>query len=283
MRKIIIHLGCPRTATTTLQKSIFPNLKNFKFIKLYSYKSLLKQIHKNFEKTKEDFRKQIYKKNNYIISDELFLAPKYGASLIESNLINLKHFLKNFKIKPIILVTTRNSFDYFNSYHARNYHHINDKFKNLKKNKELYKVLKNLNLKNIKVNNYDKYFKCFNKIYITKTVKKILKNYKIVEIDYDDYNSDFNLFRKELCAQTGMKIPYKKKLELSLLNKSKYNIKSKKIIYPKAARSRISNLFYKIYIKFNLNFLNTAPFNQGFFIFERNNKNKFNKFISKLY
>ena len=283
MKKIIIHLGCPRTATKTLQKSIFPNLKYFKFIKQYSNKNLLKQINKNFEITKKEFKKQIHKKNNFIISDELFLSPKYGAPLIESNLINLNYFLKNFKIKPIILITTRNSFDYFNSYHSRNYHDINEEFRNLRKNKELYKILKNLDLKYIKVNNYDKYFKCFNTIYITKTVKKIFKNYKIVKIDYDNYNSDLNLFTKELSTQTGMKISYKKKLKLSLLNRSKYTIKSKEIIYPKAAKNKISNLFYRIYKKLNISFLNIAPLNQGFFVFERNNKNKFNKFISKLY
>jgi len=72
----IIHIGYPKTATTWFQKSIFPNISNFKLIpKETIQKYIVSTSEDEFEKFIVDCKKLI-PDNNFILSDEDFITNK---------------------------------------------------------------------------------------------------------------------------------------------------------------------------------------------------------------
>ena len=72
----IIHIGYPKTATTWFQKSIFPNISNFKLIpKETLQKYIVSASEGEFEKFIVDYKK-LLPDNNFILSDEDFITNK---------------------------------------------------------------------------------------------------------------------------------------------------------------------------------------------------------------
>ncbi|MBN2348492.1 MAG: hypothetical protein JXJ22_06640 [Bacteroidales bacterium] len=111
MKKAVLHIGYPKTATSWFQKSYFPRVKNVDF---YSHLKLPTEFFKektnnNILKVREYFERS---KNTIVISDETLLG-KFSA--IENNAIKYKAFFED----AVVIIFLRNQLEKF----ASNYSH----------------------------------------------------------------------------------------------------------------------------------------------------------------
>ena len=247
-KKIIIHIGYPKTGTTFLQNKIF-NMDKFNYFILkkfdYIFDSILYDSDQNFKSKKKKisdiFKKFILKNKINIISREGFLGLNTN---IKRNFARLKELL-NKDVKIIFIMVVRKQINILESFYAEDFINISKKQKeykfyknfifnfcklNISKNDQTYIIRENL-----------KYYKIYQKI------KKIFPLSKIIIFDYDD------LFHNKKLEEKFNKFIFKKKiiknLNLKFENKGlktkneRYRNYNSLIIFLK--KPKIYDLFFK--------------------------------------
>lgn len=122
-KNLYLHLGYPKTATSTLQKYLFPNFKNTSFIgkpfkskiiekifyKLYRQDSLFYKKLDNKNTLKKEINKY-YKNVNLIFSDETILEA-FNSKIIDKMVImqRLKDIFSDYNIKVILVLRNQMS------------------------------------------------------------------------------------------------------------------------------------------------------------------------------
>lgn len=260
-KKLYIHLGPPKTGSTYLQREVFLE-KKFNYINSEKNKKKIKNLSitkviillrilddSSFELKKKKLLNIFLKINLFnnkinILSDELFLAPKYGFLKLRRNLIRLNFFIteleKRKKIDIFFLIYKRNSIQYFLSYCSYVSEIYSKKYLNLKNFRELKAIIlsRKINSKNLD------FFKCFNIDILIILIKKIFKK-KIYVFKFNEINKEKNFFSLvELFAI--QQINFKRK---------KYNTQSKILIndsvYYLNSYSYISKFFLYLDKKIN--------------------------------
>lgn len=132
MSRLIIHIGYPKTATTTLQMHLFEKLDNIEYLGI-PFDQDMEQLFDLFiecdkifyEKKKkyyiELFRKRFNSNKIYLLSNELIMEPlrrgKTNSGLV---LERLKDFFSHFFEDIRLVVTLRNQFDLLISRYNQN-------------------------------------------------------------------------------------------------------------------------------------------------------------------
>lgn len=144
-RNLFIHVGYPKTGTTTLQKHFFPKLEEFQYIgkhddggKLFDFDlSIVNNLIFKPDLNKNSFSKEVFKKNKILLSEESFIFNSLRASNINgetkiprpidiaSNIRRLfNHKLYNVKI----LFTIRRQDQMVTSLYSQSYLHYYSKY-----------------------------------------------------------------------------------------------------------------------------------------------------------
>ena len=107
MKKIIVHIGYPKTGTTWFQDNFYPYVENYKYFNREEFKNLFllgsnKEIY--------DYSQKTYNNSNHILCEEEIINIKSGLS-VEDKAKRLKLIFDN----PKIIIFIRNQFDILES------------------------------------------------------------------------------------------------------------------------------------------------------------------------
>jgi len=144
-KNIVIHVGYPKSGTTTLQKHFFPNVENYKFIgrfkseefmdryKLISSDSFNRLVFEDYIRfDSKKIRDSILNNDNnsFIISEENFIAISFREKLIKGEMVMPDFALSAKKLRDIfdadkfnvkIFFTIRRQEDLIPSLYAQSY------------------------------------------------------------------------------------------------------------------------------------------------------------------
>lgn len=128
-QKIFIHIGLPKTATTSLQKDLFPQLKNTKYLGIsyprtweYDpstvYGAFMLGMHSGDNQQFKAALDQLDPLQNVLISEEMITVVT-GSADWERNLKNVHSLLRDYDYR--LLVTIRDPLDAMFSYYVERY------------------------------------------------------------------------------------------------------------------------------------------------------------------
>lgn len=216
-KKIFIHLGFPKTASTYLQNNIFPNMKETLYlgkpfentIRILEYK-ILKLNETQYEQEKKDLINSLEKifnkpNNKYILSHEGFLrCTRYNepdnpiSNNIFQTLKRLDEIFSNYCEVNFILVIRKYD-DMLRSYllqfhNTFKFEYNEDNFlKDLRKDETDLNILKN-----------------FYYGEIIKFIEKLKINYKV--LIYEDLKNNPSVYHQQLFNFIGITIDYKNQI-----------------------------------------------------------------------
>lgn len=255
-KEIYIHIGYPKTATTTLQENLFPNHteieylrkdnNNFKFIHdvFFSRETSFKI---NKEKYKKELVGSITNKKKYVYSEESLTSfsmffrfhPKPYVWTLEPNSIarKLKIAFKDTRVftDTKIIVSIRKQDDMLRSMYAQVYNFVFKKFAETKSFKKFlqYAIIKNRDNFIVDSLHYNE---------IISEYEFLFGRENICVLVFEEMRSDKDLYIKKLCDFIG--IDFKEALEL--LDSKHKNHRSSSNGYKSDERNMIEILsFYK--------------------------------------
>ncbi len=241
MKKIFIHIGNFKTASTSLQNFIFLNKNLFEknniqvlieknFGTTTNNMSLFKYLN-NMDKVKiKNYFSNISKKKNLLITCEYFSTFSYD----QKKLIFLKNAMRQLGFKPIIIYYYRSDNSYLYSFYAELLTHrksikidnVFDFVNKIKKNDYYY------NIKNNKYFLSQKYY--FNN-------RNIVNNWKKI------FNKDFNLIKFDKNKGQKIFIDFLKALNIKKTSNFKIPLQSNRT--RKIKFWNLKRIFYFIYLK----------------------------------
>lgn len=186
MYKILIHLGLPKTATTTLQKNIFKKLHKQNEINFLP-KSITVDSRLDF--TKDEFENFLVKDKLNVISRESLVDSYHNDWLIVLDRLN--NLINDYDTS--IFITLRNPKDYIHSYYVETYPSL---FSMIKEANTLEKFIEYISKKE----NKEK-FKAFNYSDLLELLKNKLG--KINILLYEDLLYDDDEFFTQLSNLVG--------------------------------------------------------------------------------
>ena len=153
VKKLVIHIGYPKTGTTTFQENVFPNLNNVVYLNQFISNAFLQRI---FYSRENSFRlnsalaynelREIIKTCGsdkvYLISNESFTSygmffrssPKPMVFTVDPNAIANKLYITFYESglfdKINILISLRNQLDLIKSMYAQTYNRFFSKYRN---------------------------------------------------------------------------------------------------------------------------------------------------------
>ncbi|MFW5757425.1 MAG: hypothetical protein ACOCYO_01965 [Bacteroidota bacterium] len=228
MGKIYVHIGLPKTATTSLQKDFFEKLPSKRFIYLGVLQSRKERIqhtefkkfsyflnsHKGADDIKDIFTSIINKGKDIVISEEMIVVGDWRQKIK-----NLKEILKGFDYH--ILITIRNPLDGVLSY----YYELNHVFT------QKYTSFSDAALidDSMKIFHYNIFFDYMFDVFESERVhvyamEKIVKEdlSSLLEL-FDIKNSKFNIRNRNISKKNDDKIvKFRKERKPDTLNVKKY-------------------------------------------------------------
>ena len=218
---IFINLGLPKTSSTNLQQNFYPNIDQLNYLGKFYTKENSKQfkILSDFIEGKKtlddnayinllnDFKKEIDKKKNILISEESWVVPyhkdiKTNKGYIvpqHEKLKRLKQFMQDLNAEPIYFIIKRNYIESLKSLFITLNEKICKIFGDDCGNFETF-VKKYLN----KDKDYEQ-IKLFFYVYDLKFLKGVFSG-KLHIFDYDDIVNDKDKFLKDLSNMFNFKI-----------------------------------------------------------------------------
>lgn len=224
MAKIFVHIGLPKTATTTLQRQVFSNISNeslnylgvyqpreSKQNSLYNYFYRAIYTGKKIDKVQKLIEIELNKGRNLLISEEMIVLSTFENKW-RANIKNLYQIIKPFDY--LIIVTVREPASAMFSFYAQRY----------KMFKKLDKSFKEIALKHdsMEIFHYKKFFKHLNQYFKVKKVF-VKKFEEIINNDFDDllqtlkvdnFNDQLNNYNSKEKTKEVVNIEY----NLSLVN-----------------------------------------------------------------
>ena len=269
MLKVILHLGFPKSGSSSLQENVFYELEKKNIIKYFGWRKNKKNEKLIFRPSSRLFlKKNILKrylgfsrKKTNILSDESFTAPtKLRENNFGKNIRNpfefpkiikrqIKNKFKNDKINIKAFAVLRNQADLIFSQYVEEY--------NLKKYKNVDILFKDnaLSLEGYEIYNYYKYYKVLIKTFGKKNVKFLFfENLKKKPAFFCNQLSKFtNISFEDIVNLLKKKeINKKRKNKFGYYTKSgkfikKLTLKQKKLIksYFKSDNIKLNNIFSK--------------------------------------
>lgn len=213
--EIKIHLGYPKTATTTLQKHFFPNIKDIQYIGkhdneggLFDFdeKVVNDLIFKNpnkidYENLREEFSK-ILNQNNVVLSEESFTSNSLRVSNIDGKDIlptqetiakNIRTFFntENFNVK--ILFTIRKQDEMITSQYAQSYVHYYSRYK------ESDSFAKFLNIYLDEKNKKHTFYETLDYFHVVGIYQKLFGKENVSVLVYEELQKTPQMFYSKLC------------------------------------------------------------------------------------
>jgi hypothetical protein len=211
-KQLYVHVGMPKTATSFLQRFIFPQIKDVFYIDrsniyyndLFKNLALINDYCGEKEKVIDHFIKYVFsqKENKILISDEAWFGGVTGALFLNySNHKNLVKYLRKINLNTKIIITIRKQADYIESLYKHSirdgYHSSLNKF--LNKKDDGFSNFKQFDISgpNIDVYNLD-YLK-----YIQQYIKFFGKE-NVLIIPQEAIKNDFHDFERILMSFLGI-------------------------------------------------------------------------------
>ena len=209
-KRLLLHIGYPKTGTTTLQESFFSNLKQIDYIGKPYNVSWKKNLHDViFNDLNEDVQIKTHH-NTLIWSEENFLKFQfYKDQMLNKKLLKIKQIFFNYEIK--IIITIRKHQDILRS----TFQQFSDELKTnnifLKDLNYAYKISNLNNTQKDFINMFD-YFKLY------KNLLKIFNKDKIFFLFFENMLNNENDFLRKI--NEFFFLNYKNSISLK---KKKYN------------------------------------------------------------
>ena len=214
-KKIILHLGLGKTATTLLQNKFFPILHQQNLLHYYNintdvyknFANIIRQKDSIFDRYDLEIKKSINKidKEVVLISDETLIPPYSHTNLSIADFFKRINYIFD---QPIIIISIRNQVDALVSHYLK--HSVS---RGLKLKKKYYFVSFNEYYNNLVSNNFHINFS------LRLKYKKLLKSFLI---SGDKSNFKIIIYEKIFYDKNEYIDDWFKSLDLSAQNKSIY-------------------------------------------------------------
>lgn len=217
MKNIYLHVGYPKTATTTLQKNFFPNVESIQYVGKFDNEGLLfnfdskiisNLIFKNANEIDFDSQRKLFaeildkNKKPIVLSEESFVSNSLRVSRINKKDIlpqqetiakNIRNFFDKGHFDVKILFTIRKQDEMITSQYAQSYVHYYSKYKETDSFDKFLDIYLN------KENQRHTFYQTLDYYHVISIYQELFGKENVAILVYEELQQEPELFYTKLC------------------------------------------------------------------------------------